>query len=161
MLRYWDYALTFAEIPDEISVCVDVTGCPFRCEGCHSPWLRKDIGQELTEDAVAEMLKRHPDATCVCLMGGDSDHGAVAELADRIHEAFGLKTAMYSGSDSYDAGLAEHLDYYKVGAWKAEFGPLTDRRTNQRLYKMEGGKPTDITYEFWRKWDVDSLAGNI
>ena len=48
MLKYSNYEITFAEIPDEISLCINLTNCPHRCVGCHSPWLQKDNGTPLT-----------------------------------------------------------------------------------------------------------------
>ena len=37
MLKYSNYEITFAEVPDEISLCINLTNCPHKCIGCHSP----------------------------------------------------------------------------------------------------------------------------
>jgi anaerobic ribonucleoside-triphosphate reductase activating protein len=44
------------------------------------------------------------------------------------------------------------LDYYKIGSWQEEKGPLNKPSTNQILYKKnETNELEDITYKFWRK----------
>ena len=52
MLKYVDTKVTFAEVPDEISLCINISNCPNHCEGCHSPYLAEDIGTELTKDEI-------------------------------------------------------------------------------------------------------------
>lgn len=37
MLKYSNYEVTFAEVPDEISLTLNLTNCPYMCENCHSP----------------------------------------------------------------------------------------------------------------------------
>ena len=46
MPKYIDARVTFSEVPDEISLCISITGCPYRCFSCHSPHLREDIGEK-------------------------------------------------------------------------------------------------------------------
>ena len=42
--------------------------------------------------------------------------------------------------------------YVKIGAWRAELGPLSSPSTNQRLYRYdEDGESEDITHRFWKK----------
>ena len=48
MLKYLYTKITFAEAPDEISLCIDITNCIYHCNNCHSPELRQDIGTPLT-----------------------------------------------------------------------------------------------------------------
>jgi anaerobic ribonucleoside-triphosphate reductase activating protein len=49
MLKYVDTAVTFAEFPNEVSLCINISGCPCCCDGCHSPYLSKDIGEHSAE----------------------------------------------------------------------------------------------------------------
>ena len=35
--------VVFEEIPDEVTLAIEITNCPGMCVGCHSPWLRGDI----------------------------------------------------------------------------------------------------------------------
>ena len=82
MLKYTDYDVVFQEIPDEVTLAVNIAGCPNRCPGCHSPQLQEEIGEPLTPAVLAELLERYGHAvTCLCLMGGDGDPAEVARLA--------------------------------------------------------------------------------
>ena len=72
MLKYHNYDIVFQEIPDEVTLAVNLTNCPHRCVGCHSPHLREDIGEVLNEKAMDSLLKKYgKQITCVCFMGGD------------------------------------------------------------------------------------------
>ncbi len=73
MLKFWNYDIVFAEVPDHTTLAVNLTGCPLRCPGCHSPHLREDVGDPLDHDALAALLARYGSrVTCVALMGGDA-----------------------------------------------------------------------------------------
>lgn len=159
MIKYVpeDTQVTFAEIPDEISLCINLSGCPHSCYGCHSKYLRGDIGEELTNEVLHDLIKKNPGVTCVCFMGGDRDKDRLVELAkDVVNE--GLKTAWYSGEEivsMYKYGW--YFDYIKVGPYNESLGPLNSPTTNQRLYKI--GRlynlgqiiSEDITNKFWNK----------
>ena len=54
MLKFHNYDIVFQEIPDEVTLAVNITGCPCHCPGCHSPHLWEDSGTELDE----AMLRR-------------------------------------------------------------------------------------------------------
>ena len=45
--KYLDTQIVFAEIPDEITLAINITNCPFRCPDCHSPELQRNIGNNL------------------------------------------------------------------------------------------------------------------
>ena len=136
MLKYESTLVTFTEIPDEISLCFNISNCPCRCVDCFEPWLRNDIGSELTLAAAAELICANPHITTVCFMGGDADHEALIKLIAELREYFpDLKWAMYSGLSSWDNKLSAWLNYYKIGPYMPEFGPLNEKTTNQRMYK--------------------------
>ena len=89
----------FQEVPNEVTLALNISGCPNRCKGCHSPHLWEDTGEELTTDLLDGLLERYGvGITCVCFMGGDQDPAYVAELAAFVH-ARGYKTAWYSGRE--------------------------------------------------------------
>ena len=72
MLRYADYDIVFQEIPGEVTLAINLSNCPNRCKGCHSPYLMDDIGEFLTEESLSWLLQKYGKAvTCVCFMGGD------------------------------------------------------------------------------------------
>lgn len=156
MLKYVGYDIVFREIPDEVTLAVNISGCPNGCKGCHSAYLQQDIGEELTSEAVETMLQPNDgEVTCICFMGGDADPEKVAELAQEVKKRHGdtICTAWYSGRPKLPENFPIRvLDYVKVGPYIASKGPLDNPNTNQRLYKVnEDGTLEDITAMFWRK----------
>lgn len=134
-----------------MTLAVNITNCPNHCPGCHSPHLQEDIGETLDEHTLDNILKRYGSSvTCVCFMGGDASPDSVQQLADHVRKTTPLKVAWYSGKQSIPANF-QHFNYVKVGPYKAEFGSLKERKTNQRLLKNVNGHPVDITEKFWKK----------
>ena len=116
MLKYYDYCTTFAEFPDEIALCLNISQCVGTCEGCSEPYLREDIGTPLTTSEIDRLIQENSNISLFGFMGGDNDHEAVYELANYIHTNYrNIKVGMYSGRDFIDLKLAEVLDYYKIG----------------------------------------------
>ena len=155
-------SVVFEEIPDEITLAIEITNCPGMCEGCHSPWLREDIGEELTVEKLNELIDKNKGITCVCFMGEGKDPEALKRLAFGIHlrSDYPYKVALYSGRDFVEEEYDRYFDYIKVGPYVEKFGPLNKDTTNQRLYEVERISGTDfaeetirrdITYKFWRK----------
>lgn len=156
MLRYTDYDIVFREIPDETTLAVNLSGCPNRCPGCHSPQLQEPIGEPLTEAVVERLLARYgATVTCLCLMGGDGDPHEAARLAlfaRRLRPA--LRTGWYSGRATLPEGFdpAGVFDYVKLGPYIAARGPLDDPDTNQRLWRiLPDGRREDLTPRLWRR----------
>ena len=54
MIKYVPQAtsVVLEEIPGKVSLAVDVSNCPMRGPGCHSPFLQTDVGEELTVDVI-------------------------------------------------------------------------------------------------------------
>ena len=44
MLKYVNTDIVFQEIPDEVTLAVNISNCPCRCPGCHSEYLWEDVG---------------------------------------------------------------------------------------------------------------------
>lgn len=155
MLKYVDTLVSFQEIPNEISLCINISNCPNNCPGCHSAYLKDDIGTPLTYTELMRILKDIRGITCVCFMGGDKEPWEIQRLAQFIREK-GLKVAWYSGKQELheDIRLA-NFDYVKLGPYIEELGPLTSRTTNQVMYKIDhlADRPfvVDITSRFWKK----------
>ena len=139
MLKYVNTQVTFAEIPNEISLCINISGCPYRCPDCHSKYLQEDIGQELTTEELDKLITENPGITCVCFMGGDSDPAAVIELAKHVRMKHFLLVGIYSGREimhkEYVMGLG-YFNFIKLGPYVKELGPLSNVNSNQRLIKI-------------------------
>ena len=136
MLKYYNYDIVFQEIPDEVTLAINLTCCPNRCDGCHSPHLWEDIGAELTSDEIDAILKPYIGRiTCVCLMGGDNDKNAVEAMATYIKSKYELRFAWYSGREKFPSNI-EDFDYVKLGRYDKEKGGLKSADTNQRIYKV-------------------------
>lgn len=155
MLKYVNTGVVFQEIPDEVTLSVNISNCPCHCPGCHSKYLWGDIGEELSPAAVDRLIADYgSDITCICFMGGDGEPESVNELARYVKSVHPhVKVGWYSGrlriSDAIDK---RNFDYIKIGPYIAHLGGLKDKTTNQRLYKrMPDNSFVDITSRFWKK----------
>lgn len=161
MIRYLGYAVTFEEVPDEVSLCISITGCTHRCPGCHSPELWQESGRNLEQD-LPELIGRYMDGiTCVCLMGEGNDPPALQRCIFQIREKFpGLKICVYSGGDLFPPYWVNNEclpDYIKVGHYDHDRGGLDQPTTNQVMYQLTEKGYRDITYKFWKKQKGRSL----
>ena len=157
MVKYVDTLVTFSEIPDEITLCINISNCPNNCPGCHSKYLKEDIGEELTIGKLMDLIRENRGITCVCLMGGDANPEAINQLAVsmRLISWTAIKTAWYSGKDYISPHIdINNFDYIKIGPYVDALGPLTSKTTNQVMFKVEhlGDRSfvTDITSKFWK-----------
>jgi anaerobic ribonucleoside-triphosphate reductase activating protein len=150
-LKFVSFDIVFQEIPGEVTLAVNISNCPNRCEGCHSPHLQADTGETLDEKTLSAWLEKYGSAiTCICFMGGDAEPHEVCRLAAFIRkENDKLKTAWYSGKAAVPAGFSLlNFDYVKLGAYTKHLGGLDKPATNQRFYRIEKGEMVDKTYSF-------------
>lgn len=170
MLKYLNTQVTFAEVPDEITLCINITGCKNGCKNCHSPYLAKDIGTPLVwwaehsneehsvDTCIESLLDKNNGITCVCLMGGDSDPELINALASEIRTLANIKIAWYSGRQELSKDIdLENFDYIKLGPYMKDRGPLNNKNTNQRFYEVlrVSKIPSrfilkDITHKFYK-----------
>lgn len=158
MLKYYNYDIVFQEYPDEVTLAINLTLCPNLCKGCHSAFLRKDIGEELSYERLTSLIDSYAgEITCVGIQGGDNDPKAVLRLCQqvRVHYNDHIHTGWYSGRTWIpDAeSLRESLHYIKIGPYIPEKGPLSSPQTNQRFYKVDPstGSLADLTFRFAKK----------
>ena len=164
MLKYLNVKVTFQEIPNEITLCINITGCPNRCPNCHSKELWEDLGKELTIDVLSDLIDNNKGISTVCFMGGNSDPSYIVKLAKWIKDNTDLLVGWYSGNKEIDKDVLLNLEYFnfiKVGPYIEELGPLNNPNTNQKMYEVEmsrevdeTGNPVyglvDITYKFFK-----------
>ena len=150
--------MVFQEIPDEVTLSINISNCPCHCLGCHSQYLWEDIGEPLNAMSLDVMLKNYgQDITCVAFMGGDATPEKVDSLAGWMRSAYPeLKTAWYSGRAVLSDKIhLRNFDYIKLGPYIEAKGPLNKPTTNQILYmvdpKADNGIGENITYKFWKK----------
>lgn len=148
MIKYVDKSIVFEEIPDRVTLAFSISNCQNRCKGCHSAFLRCDIGNILDKDII---VKEFNDTiklcNCVLFLGEGNDIEGLIELSDFIRNKYGIETAIYSGRDKVEDKIFEHFDFVKVGSYQADKGGLNKETTNQRLFY----KGEDITYKFWKR----------
>ena len=155
MLKYVNTGVVFQEIPDEVTLAINISNCPCHCPGCHSHYLWEDIGLPLNTESIDSFVGQYgKDITCFAFMGGDSAPIEVNQLAQYIHVEYPeFKVGWYSGRLRIPSNIKKtDFDYIKVGPYIRHLGPLSKPTTNQRLYKQnsEGGFD-DITDRFWKK----------
>ena len=155
MLKYVNTGVVFQEIPDEVTLAINISNCPCRCPGCHSHYLWEDIGAPLDEEALEGFVAQYStDITCIAFMGGDADPQALCQLARHVRQKHPeLKVAWYSGRLRIPASVDKTCYHYiKVGPYIRHLGPLSKPTTNQRLYRiLPEGQQEDITARFWKK----------
>lgn len=159
--------VVFSEIPDEITLAINISNCPHNCKGCHSPYLQQDVGEELTYEVLEDLINKNEGITCVCFMGEGNDLEELYRLMVYIQNLNkGLKIGLYSGSNDVSILFWNTINYIKLGPYIEEKGPLNKETTNQRLYRydsrvfaddvsskndVEHPGWRDITYKFWKK----------
>lgn len=155
MLKYVNSGIVFQEIPDEVTLAINISNCPCHCPGCHSSYLADDIGLPLDADAIDGFVAKYGrDITCIAFMGGDADPKGIDMLAQYIHEEHPLyHVAWYSGRTVISSAVSvADFDYIKIGPFIQHLGPLKSPTTNQRLYRIgPEGDMEDITQRFWKK----------
>lgn len=144
-LKYVGYAITFQEVPDEISLVFNISGCPYHCDGCHSQFLWEYIGNYLLDDIEHVIDKYKEYITCVCFMGGDQNKNDLIKALKICREKYHFRTCLYTGSNDseYLKDLFEYLDWIKIGKYDKnllsenhkEFG-VKLASTNQHLFKV-------------------------
>ena len=153
--------VTFSEVPDEITLCINITGCKIGCKNCHSSYLAEDIGEKLTLDKIYKLIDNNEGITCICFMGGDSSPKEIDMFARCIKDLYDIKVAWYSGRQELAKEInLKWFDFLKLGPYIEKLGPLNSKTTNQRMYKVvynhyddgtSGYELEDITYKFLKK----------
>lgn len=163
MVKYYNAMVVFEEIPNEITLAINITNCPCHCKGCHSKFLWDDVGTDLTTDELDRLIDKNDGITTVCFMGGDASPSVISSLGEYIHEVKHLKVGWYSGMDELSKEInLNWFDFVKIGHYEEELGGLNKKTTNQTLYRVHhslmpcGNRMVihnqlqDITHLFWK-----------
>ena len=159
MLKYTTTEVVFREVPDEVTLAINISNCPIRCPDCHSKELWKDVGKDLTQRVIDRLIRENEGITCIAFMGGDSDPKHIELLASAIKEHYPkLKIAWYSGNKILPPDFnAKYFDYVKLGPYIKDRGPLDNPNTNQMLFKVSSDETgavfelENITSKFWKQ----------
>ena len=158
MIKYVDTLVSFSEVPDEITLCINISNCPCYCKNCHSSYLADDIGEELNSHSLKNLIDNNKGITCVSFMGGDSNPSDIDALAQWIKIYYPIKVAWYSGRQELNKNIQlKNFDYLKLGPYIEELGPLNSKTTNQRFYKVVKKNLVytldNITYKFLKNYE--------
>ena len=86
-------SVVIEEIPDRVTLAVDISNCQGNCVGCHSPFLKEDIGEELTNEIIDKLVADNFGVNCFLFLGEGNDPEALIALADHVRE-IGLSPAL-------------------------------------------------------------------
>ena len=159
-LKYLGYSIVFQEVPDEVTLAINISGCPHKCEGCHSKYLWEYNGNYISNDLVELIEKYKGLITCVCFMGGDQNIEELLLLM-KIVKLSKLKVALYTGaSDPHTLAhvMSIPVDYIKYGPYIEQLGGLDSKTTNQVMLKRYGDIWANITDKFWKE---DKINGKV
>lgn len=138
MLKYVDAKVVFQEVPDEITLAINISNCPCACKNCHSAYLAEDIGTALTVKETERLIKKNKGITCICFMGGDAEPeeiNVIAKVIRKTHKK--LRIAWYSGRQELSKEIdLRNFNYIKLGPYIEDKGPLTCKTTNQKFYAV-------------------------
>ncbi len=150
-MKYTDTQVVFSEVPNEITLAINISNCPFECKGCHSTYLREDIGEELNESVLTNLIKENQGITCISFMGGDADPSSIQRMAEAVRKYNpNIKIAWYSGREKVPDGIdLRYFNFIKLGPYDQNRGGLSSPTTNQAFYRVGRDLALeDITKEF-------------
>lgn len=148
IFRALEPVVSLQEVPGEISLIFQITGCPHRCHGCHSQELWPSNGTEFGLEHLSSEITRYAGLfTCVCFFGGE---WMPEQLLDYLSYArrLGYKTCLYSGANDIHPDLYAELNYLKLGPWIEALGGLDKKTTNQKFFDLD--KKIELNHLFQR-----------
>ena len=121
-LKFLGYSVAMQEVPNEISLVINISGCPYKCKGCHSKYLWEYKGNYVDAELFGIIKQYENLITCVCFMGGEQNQNELISHLKHIKNK-GYKTCLYSGCDdlNYLYSVLPYLDYLKYGSYNEKF----------------------------------------
>lgn len=152
MLSYATAGISELEIPNKKSLVIYISECRNNCKNCHTPYLHQKYGDLLKENFNELFAIYYNYLDVVCFMGEGKnaiqEHEEFNYYCNIVHK-YNKEVALYCGRDCNIEKWMECFDYIKIGSYEEKKGPLTNKNTNQKLYKKENDIYQDITYMFW------------
>lgn len=143
-MKYVDTKVVFSELPNEITLAINISGCPCACHGCHSSYLAGDIGVPLTYEELSRLIQANRGITAVSFMGGDANPAEINRLAHWVKTQTHLLTGWYSGRSQLSSDIElSNFNFIKLGPYIDELGPLNSPTTNQRMYEVVMSREVD------------------
>ena len=156
-MKYWNTMIVLDEVPDEITLAINISECPCHCDGCHSPYLAEDIGVFLDYEMLKFLIEHNSGVSCVCFMGGDAEPWQINKFAEWTRNNYpNLKVAWYSGRQELAKEInLKNFNFIKLGPYIKDKGPLTEPTTNQIFYRVVQTEVPSIvlvdeTHKFWK-----------
>jgi anaerobic ribonucleoside-triphosphate reductase activating protein len=142
--KFTKYQIVFQEHPWHVSLLFEISNCPHKCEGCHSPELQNDIGFDLTEDIFLKILSKYETLfDNVIFFGGENFKEELINLL-KICKRKGINTTLWTGSSNVDDDILRYLDYLKTGEYREDLGPIGTSNTNQKYFRISDGMEIKI-----------------
>src|SRR5574344_2148081 len=117
-LKYLSYSIGCQEVPNEVSLVINISGCPYKCKGCHSDYLWEYKGNYLSDD-IDNIINEYKSLfSCVCFMGGNQNPKEMIKLLSHV-KSLGYKTCLYSGCNNFNElkVFLLYLDWLKYGSY--------------------------------------------
>lgn len=159
-LMYKGYSVVFQEVPGEVSLAINISGCQHHCPDCHSKYLWSNDGAAFLKRDLDFILSKYEGLiTCVCFMGGDHNPYELEAVLKYV-KSKGLKTCLYTGYELHElintcGSLIKHLDFLKTGRYISEYGNLSTPTTNQRFFEIKSNE--DIN-DFEKSWTLEDIT---
>ena len=77
-------SVVIEEIPDRVTLAVDISNCQGNCVGCHSPFLKTDVGDPLTEEVIDALVAANFGVDCFLFLGEGRDLPRLLALAEHV-----------------------------------------------------------------------------
>lgn len=143
----YSHGVTMNEIPDKISLVINLGKCECHCKGCHSDYLWDTYEcDEQTPEELLSLIKSYKSVTnTVLFMGGNRNHMDFEEFAETVLKPLhnlGINIGIYLGAwDAMDLFTAcKYCRWVKVGAYREELGGLDNPDTNQLFLEVQNYK---------------------
>lgn len=147
-MKYLRKGMSISLVPDKISLYFEVTGCSLRCNGCHTPELREDIGTAFTDEGLSKILSRYKGhADVVVFLGGEASLQELTKML-RLCKDHGFLTCMFTGLPFVPSTVMKELTYIKTGPYVEKLGGLESKTTNQKFTRLSDG--VVMNSQFWR-----------